>query len=84
MAFQKNSIFSIKAFVDSLLNLNHDKVSFRNCFNQALLRMIKKKMDVKELCRSELLYPKIWVNYNIFSAFETPVVVAYNYEYEDL
>jgi len=46
--------------------------------------MIRKKMNVKELCRSELLYPQIWKKYNFFSAIETPVVVAYNYEYEDL
>lgn len=31
-AFQKNSIFCIKAFVDNLLNLKEDH-QFRNCFD---------------------------------------------------
>ena len=46
--------------------------------------MIKKKMDVKELCRSELFYPLIWQNYNFFSSIETPVVIPYNHDLEDL
>ena len=55
-AFLKNSIFSIKAFVDSMLDLKEDK-QFRNSFDQALLKMIRKGMNVKELCNSGLLYP---------------------------
>ena len=41
-------------------------------------------MNVKELCSSGLLYPKIWENYTLFSAIETPVVVGYNNDLEDL
>ena len=41
-------------------------------------------MDVKELCSSGLFYPKIWESYTLFSAIETPVVVGYNNELEDL
>ena len=55
-AFMKNSIFCIKAFVDSMLDLKEDK-QFRNSFDQALLKMIRKGMNVKELCNSGLLYP---------------------------
>ena len=79
----KNSIFCIKAFVDSLLTLKED-VKFRNCFDQALLLMIKKGIDVKELCNSGLFYPQIWKNYTLFSQIETPVVVPYNNDIEDL
>jgi len=46
--------------------------------------MIKKGMDVKELCNSRLFYPQIWSNYTLFSHIEYPVVVAYNNEIEDL
>jgi len=46
--------------------------------------MIRKGMNVKELCSSGLLYPKIWENYTLFSAIETPVVVGYNNDLEDL
>ena len=41
-------------------------------------------MDVKELCRSTLFYPKIWENYSFFSAIDTPVVIAYDQEIDDL
>lgn len=40
-AFSKNSIFCIKSFMDSLLNLTHAQDSqFGNCFDQAVLLMI--------------------------------------------
>jgi len=45
-AFQKNAIFCIKAFVESLMVLP-DEIQFRNCFDKALLMMIKKGIDVK-------------------------------------
>lgn len=49
-AFEKNSIFCIKAYVDFLLTLaNSDDIQFTNCFDKALLLMINKGMDVKEL-----------------------------------
>jgi hypothetical protein len=58
-AFEKNSIFSIKLFVNSLLEMN-DKEKFKNCFDKALILMIEKGMDVKELVSSNLMYPPIW------------------------
>ena len=50
-AFKKNAIICIKAFVDSLLQLP-EEVQFRNCFDKALLLMIERSMDVKELVAS--------------------------------
>ena len=58
-AFKKNAIFCIKAFVDTLLVLTEEK-QFRNCIDKALLMMINRGMDVKELVNSELFYPTIW------------------------
>lgn len=55
-AFQKKAIFSIKAFVETLLILK-DEQQFRNCFDKAILLMIDNDMDVKELVNSELFYP---------------------------
>jgi hypothetical protein len=46
VAFQNNSIFCIKAFVDYLITLT-EEVSFRNCFDKALILMINRGMDVK-------------------------------------
>ena len=52
-AFKRDSIFCIKAFVDSLLILSDKGESqFRNCFDKALLLMISRGMDVKELVNS--------------------------------
>ena len=82
-AFQKNSIFSIKAFVDSMLDLKQDK-QFRNCFDVALLKMIRKGMNVRELCSSGLLFPQIWENVTFFSNIDKKVVVGYNNHLEDL
>jgi len=47
-AFRKNAIFCIKAFVETLLLLP-DTHQFSNCFNKALLLMINKGMNVKQL-----------------------------------
>ena len=44
-AFQKNAIFCIKAFVESLMLLP-DEVQFRNCFDRALLMMIQRNINV--------------------------------------
>lgn len=55
-AFQKNAIFCIKAFVDTLLILS-DENQFRNCFDRALLLMIERGLDVKSLVNSSLFYP---------------------------
>jgi hypothetical protein len=45
-AFEKNSIFSIKLFVNCLLDMS-GKEKFKNCFDKALTLMIGKSMDVK-------------------------------------
>lgn len=58
-AFEKNSIFCIKLFVDSLLQLKND-THFENCFDKALILMINKGMDVKELVNSNIFYTPIW------------------------
>jgi hypothetical protein len=50
-AFKKNAIFCIKAYVETLILLT-DEVHFRNCFDKALLLMISKGIDVKELVNS--------------------------------
>lgn len=50
-AFQKNAIYCIKAFVDTLLFLS-DENQFRNCFDHALLLMIERDLDVKDLISS--------------------------------
>jgi len=59
IAFGENSIFCIKAFVDSLLQLTGEE-QFRNCFDKALLMMVKKRMDVKELVNSSLFFAPAW------------------------
>ena len=50
-AFKKGSIFCIKAFVETLLILTGED-KFRNCFDKAILLMISRGMDVKELVNS--------------------------------
>ena len=52
-AFKKESIFCIKNFVDSILKQSDEvECKFRNCFDQALLPMISRGMDVIELLNS--------------------------------
>ena len=58
-AFEKNSIFCIKLFVDNLLQFKNDP-HFENCFDRALIMMINKGMDVKELVDSNIFYTPIW------------------------
>ena len=50
-AFKKDAIYCIGAFVDTLLFLS-DESQFRNCFDHALLLMIERDLDVKELISS--------------------------------
>jgi hypothetical protein len=78
-AFEKNSIFSIKLFIDSLLQMNNEQ-QFRNCFDEALLLMISKGMDVKELINSSLLFVPLWTKYTIFSDTQAQTVATYNNE----
>jgi len=82
-AFQKNAIYCIKAFVETLLILP-DEIQFRNCFDKALLLMITRGMDVKQLVNSQLFYPKIWTKLSIFSSTKEPLIVPYNKNIEDL
>lgn len=82
-AFKKNAVFCIKAFVETLIILT-DEVKFRNCFDKALLMMISKGMDVKELVSSELFFATIWKNLSLFSSMSEPVIIPYNDNVEDL
>lgn len=82
-AFNKNAIFCIKAFVETLLILTDD-VSFQNCFDKALLMMISRGMDVKELVSSELFYVSVWKDVPIFSNRQEVTISPYNGEIEDL
>lgn len=82
-AFKKGSIFCIKAFVETLLILTGEE-QFRNCFDKAILLMINRGMDVKDLVNSELFYPEIWTKYSLFSPIEEPVIIPYAGDIEDL
>ena len=82
-AFNKNAIFCIKAFVETLLILTDD-VSFQNCFDKALLMMISRGMDVKELVSSELFYVSVWKDVPIFSDRKEVTISPYNGEIEDM
>mmetsp|Transcript_26611 Transcript_26611/g.40609 ORF Transcript_26611/g.40609 Transcript_26611/m.40609 type:complete len:114 (+) Transcript_26611:5144-5485(+) len=82
-AFKKNSIFCIKAFVDTLLVLP-EEVQFRNCFDKALLLMINRGMDVKELVSSQIFFPQVWTNQSLFSPLKEPIIVPYNGDIEDI
>lgn len=55
-AFHKNAIFCIKTFVETLLLLK-DEEQFRGCFDKAILLMISRGIDVKDLARSSLFFP---------------------------
>jgi hypothetical protein len=82
-AFEKNSIFSIKLFVDCLLDMA-DQDKFKNCFDKALILMISKGMDVQELVNSSLLYPPIWTKQTIFSDHQGKTICIYNNGIGDL
>jgi hypothetical protein len=61
-----------------------DDSQFRNCFDRAVLLMIVKGMDVKELVNSDLFYPPIWKKSSIFSEQQKPKIIAYHNDLEDL
>ena len=82
-AFECNAIFCIKAFVDNLLQLT-DEMQFRNCFDKALITMVKKGMDVKELVDSKLFYSPIWEDQMFFCEVIDLVAKPYNNDIEDL
>ena len=83
IAFEHNSIFCIKAFVDSLLQLTSEK-QFRNSFDKALLMMINKGINVCELVTSDLFYPPIWTEKTIFSENQEICIEPYNNDINDL
>lgn len=83
-AFQKNSIFCIKAFVDNLMQLTVVQMQFRNCFDKALLKLIDKGVDAKELVNSNLFYANLWSEYTIFSEQEEIEIKPYNNTLENL
>lgn len=82
-AFEKNSIFSIKLFIDSLLELDDPK-KFRNCFDKALVLMIQKGIDVKKLINSQLMYPTVWTKKAYFSEKQDKQICAFNGTVEEL
>lgn len=53
--------------MESLITLT-EEVSFRNCFDKALVLMITRGMDVKKLVNSDVFFPKIWRKKNIYCA----------------
>jgi len=83
-AYMRNSIFCIRAFVVNLLQLQEVQNQFRNCFDKALLLMIDKNLDTKELVSSELFYPSLWTQHSIFSEVKESQIIAYNNDLEDL
>lgn len=83
IAFEVNSIFSIKLFVNRLLELD-DQEKFKNCFDKALILMIAKKMNVNQLLNSNLLYPPIWENLTVFSDKIEKTFCGYNGTIENL
>ena len=82
-AFNRNAIFCIKAFVETLLILTDD-VTFQNCFDKALLMMVSRGMDVKDLVNSELFYVSIWKDVPVFSNVAELTIAPYNGEIEDI
>ena len=52
--------------MDSLLQLTGEE-QFRNCFDKAVLMMVKKSMDVKELVNSSLFFAPAWSDQIIHS-----------------
>lgn len=54
--------------MDCLLKLTDGEDSqFDNCFDKAVLIMIQKRMDVKDLINSKLIYPPIWESRTFFA-----------------
>ena len=82
-AFRKNSFFCIKAFVETLLIMT-DEGQFKNCFDKAILQMITKGMDVKDLVNSELFYVPAWTHLSLFSSSDETEFVGYNEDIEEL
>ena len=82
-AFKKNAIFCIKAFVETLLILP-EEVQFRNCFDKALLLMIQRGIDVKDLVNSQMFYASVWKRHTLFSDDRDPILFPYNNDIEDI
>ena len=82
-AFKQNAIFCIKAFAEKLLIMS-EEIQFRNCIDHAILLMIDRGMDVKELVTSSLFFTPIWYKKSLYSRIKTQKIMAYNNELEDL
>ena len=82
-AFKKNSFFCIKAFVEKLLIMS-DEGQFNNCFDKAILEMIAKGLDVKDLINSGLFYVPVWTHLSLFSASDETEFLAYNQDIDEL
>lgn len=83
IAFRMNSIYSIKAFVDSLLHLQ-EEITFRNYVDKALLMMISNGLDVINYVKSDIFFPQIWKKRIIYCKQQSPVTVPFNGHLQDL
>jgi hypothetical protein len=82
-AFRHNAIFCVKALGETILTLPDDD-QFRSCFDKALVMMIQKGVDVKELVKSPLFFGSLWETKVIFSNDRTTRVAPYNGDADDL
>ena len=69
--------------MDTLLILS-DENQFRNCFDRALLLMIERDLDVKDLINSSLFFAPLWSEQSIFAEVHHPVICPVNCDIEDL
>lgn len=60
------------------------QMQFRNCFDKALLKLIDKGVDAKELVNSNLFYASLWSQYTIFSDQQEIEIRPYNNSLENL
>ena len=75
-------MFSVKAFAESILKMKD--VGIRNCFEKAIIQLILKGMDVKEICQSNVLYPQIWTKQIVYIPTDKTRTMPYNGTFEDL
>lgn len=61
-----------------------DESQFKNCFDQAILHMIDRGMDVKELVNSPLFFVPVWNQLSLFSSEDKTAFLAYNEDVDEL
>jgi len=61
-----------------------DEGQFKNCFDQAILHMIDRGMDVKELVNSPLFFVPVWSQLSLFSSEEKTEFLSYNEDIDEL